>query len=190
MPVSIHSRKEDGSPFPAKTIKLLPSGLQRHMRATSSPTFIIFNMKDHRFPLHLYTVFKKLLSEGVGAEVHHHKAFTSEDEDILWDKGVFSTDSPTGLQNAIFITREKTCAFAVERNIETSSTPSLLKSKVATDTYVERGSKTFWGGFSQLHLNARSVVLYNDADAGIRCFSVFTCPSFCLTLPMHSTFSQ
>ena len=36
--------------------------------------------------------------------------------------------------------------------------------------YVERGSKTFRGGFSQLHLNAKSVVLYDDADAGVQCY--------------------
>ena len=66
--------------------------------------------KDHRFrDFHSTcdTVFKKLLSEGVGAEVHHHEAFTPEDEDIFWDKGVFATDSPTGLQNAIFYYTKK-----------------------------------------------------------------------------------
>ena len=51
--------------------------------------------------------------------------------------------------------------------------------KVATDMSSEN-LKTFRGGFSQLHLNAKSVVLYNDADAGMWCsahFSVFTCPT-------------
>ena len=64
--------------------------------------------------------------------MRHHEAFTPEDEDTFWDKGVFATDSSTGLQNAIFYYTGKNCAFTVERNIETSSAPSLLKSKAAT----------------------------------------------------------
>ena len=62
--------------------------------------------------------------------MHYHEAFTPEDRDTLWNKGVLATDSPTELQNAIFY--YTTCAFVVERSIETSSAHSLLKLKAAT----------------------------------------------------------
>ena len=168
----VETRKEDGSPFPAKTIKLLLSGLQRHMRTTSETPFNIFDIKDHRFrDFHSTcdTVFKKLLSKGVGAEVRHHEAFTPEDEDTFCDKGVFATDSPTGLQNAIFYYTGKNlclCGGEEHRNLKCSQFVEIEGGY----RYVERGSKTFRGGFSQLHLNGKSVVLYNDADAGMRCY--------------------
>ena len=90
--------------------------------------------------------------------MHYHEAITPEDRDTLWNKGVLATDSPTELQNAIFY--YTTCAFVVERSIETSSAHSLLKSKAATAMFKR-------GGFSQLHLTGKSAVLYNDADAGM-----------------------
>ena len=120
-------------------------------------------------PYRAYTVFKKLLSEGVGAEVRHHEAFMPEDEDVFWDKGVFATDSHTGLQNAIFYyTGKNLCLRGRDehRNLKRSQFVEIEGGY----RYVERGSKTFRGGFSQLHLNGKSVVLYNDADAGMRCY--------------------
>ena len=41
------SRNEDGSPFPSRSIKLILSGLQRHMRANSSSPFNTFQKDDH-----------------------------------------------------------------------------------------------------------------------------------------------
>ena len=74
----METRKEDGSPFPSRSIKLILSGLQRHMRANSQSPFNIFNKDDHhfrRFRSTCDTVFKKLLAEGIGAHVKHHTAF-------------------------------------------------------------------------------------------------------------------
>ena len=35
--------------------------------------------------------------------------------------------------------------------------------------FVEHGSKTFQGGFNQLHLPSKSVTIYRDENAGPRC---------------------
>ena len=45
----LETRKEDNSPFPPRSIKLILPGLLRHMRAKSQSPFNIFQKDDHPF---------------------------------------------------------------------------------------------------------------------------------------------
>ena len=98
--------------------------------------------------------------------MRHYEAFMPENEDTFWDKGVFATDSPTGLQNAIFYYTGKNLCFRGEEEHRNFKHSQFVEIEGGY-RYVERGSKTFQGGFSQLHLNGKSVVLYNNADAAM-----------------------
>ena len=63
------------------------------------------NYKDIQFkPLHnvLNNNFKKLLSEGIGAEKSQARAVTEAEEDILWEKGILGWQTPLALRNAVF----------------------------------------------------------------------------------------
>ena len=74
----LETRKEDGSPFPPKSIKLILSGLLRYMRAKSPSPFNIFQKDDHRFRKFRATcdtIFKQLHASGVGAHVKHQTNF-------------------------------------------------------------------------------------------------------------------
>ena len=168
----VETRKEDGSTFPAKTIKLILSGLQRYMRANSAAPFNIFDTKDHHFRnFHSTcdTVFKKLLSAGVGAEVRHHEPFTPEEENVFWEKGIFGTDSPTALQNAVFFYNGKNLCLRGREEHRSLKRSQFIEFERGY-RYVEHGSKTFQGGFNQQHLEGNSVVIYKDADAGVHCY--------------------
>ena len=96
--------------------------------------------------------------------MRHHKVFMPEDEDTFWDKGVFATDSPTGLQNAIFYYTGKNPYLRggeEHRNLKCSQFVEIEGGY----RYVKRGSKTFRGGFSQL-LRPTGVFQYHFSDFG------------------------
>ena len=168
----METRKEDGTRFPARSIKLLLSGLQRYMRASSPTPFNIFDKSDNRFRRFRGTrdtVFKELLADGVGAVIHHHEPFSLDEEDALWHAGVLGTNTPQTLQRAVFYYAGKTlCLRGGEehRSLRRSQFVELEDSF----KYIEHGSKTRRGGFNQLHLQGKSVVIYRDTSAGHRCF--------------------
>lgn len=47
-------------------------------------------------------IFRTLHEEGIGAEKRSAQIILPEHEDQLWEKGVFNTTSPDGLQKAVF----------------------------------------------------------------------------------------
>ena len=68
-------KKMAQSPSSSRSIQLILSDLQRHIRAKSPSAFNIFQKDDHgfrNFRATCDTVFKKLLADGVGALVKHH----------------------------------------------------------------------------------------------------------------------
>ena len=96
----------------------------------------------------------------------HHKGFTPEEEDKLWEAGVFGTTHPQALQNAVFF-------FYVGKCLCLRGGEELTRSQCVDISdgfkYVEYGSKTLHGGFNQLHLPSKSVTIYRDENAGPRC---------------------
>ena len=141
------------------------------MRAKSQSPFNIFNKDDfrfRRFRATCDTVFKKLLSEGIGAHVKHHAAFIPEEENKLWEVGVFGTSDPQALQNAIFFYVGK-CLCLMEGEEHHKLTRSQFIALPDGFKYVEHGSKTYRGGFNQVHLPSKSVTIYRDENAGPHC---------------------
>ena len=86
------TRKVNGDAYPPATLQSLLSGLQRHMcsvNATQAPN--IFDKSNPVFKeLHstMDSVYRKLRSNGVGAEKQSAEPFTKEEENKLWEQGI------------------------------------------------------------------------------------------------------
>ena len=78
----------------------------------------IFEKKNPAFKeLHstIDFIYRKLRSDGVGAEKHSAVLFSKKVENELWEQGVIGKDSPTALLRAVFFfTMAKTFASEVE----------------------------------------------------------------------------
>ena len=100
------ARKEDGSPYPPKTIQALLTGLLRHARASTGKEPPNFLQKDDLHFKLLYNaidnVYRNLLGQGIGIQTNSAATLTKEELGTLWSKGVLGTHSPLSLLQSVF----------------------------------------------------------------------------------------
>lgn len=91
------ARTGKGSHYSPSTLSQLLAGVLRHMRSINpdSPNFL--DQKDCRLSL-----FHKLRTMSIGADVKHAEIFNKEEEQQLWDSGTLGLHSPQALLNAVF----------------------------------------------------------------------------------------
>ena len=97
-------------PYPAKTVYHLLAGILLYMRDADPKAPNFLDQKDSDFKkLHgtMDTYFRALTQQGVGAQVHHAKLLTSEEENLMWELGVMGTDTPRALLQAVFFYKGK-----------------------------------------------------------------------------------
>ena len=104
----METRKENGEKYPPRTLFQLLSGLLRYMRDKKSNAFNIFDEKDANFvPLKkvMDSHFKQLHSEGVGTHPCQSDVISTEQEELLWTKGVVGVDTLKQLLRTVFFLR-------------------------------------------------------------------------------------
>ena len=113
------------------------------------------------------SLYRKLRSEGVGAEKHSAEPFTIDDENKLWSLGVVGTNTPVSLLRAVFYYNGKNFCLRGEehRNLKLSQFRRTEKGY----TYTENSSKNREGGISQLKLKNKCVEIVENKEAGDRC---------------------
>ncbi len=80
------ARKQNGDPYPPKTLYALLTGLWRHMKELDENAPNILNTEDTQFKkLHhtIDTVFRKLRAAGVVADKRSAEPFSKDDENKL-----------------------------------------------------------------------------------------------------------
>ena len=108
------SRKQNGSPYPPKTVYCLLTGLLRHSR-TLKPTFPNFLDTDNpdfsSFHACIDNLFRRLRTSGIGSESKSAAIFTKDEERKLWDDGVLGLQNPKALLRSVFFSkRQKLCS--------------------------------------------------------------------------------
>ena len=75
------------------------------MRSLNPACLHFLDTCDARFSaLHnaLDNLFRELRTEGVGATSKQAEVFTKDEENLLWDSGVMSTENPKSLLRTVF----------------------------------------------------------------------------------------
>ena len=170
---ALETRKENGEPYPPKTIHQLLCGLLRHMKDmnTGCPNFL--DKQDTRFKKFQGTLdshFHNLHASGLGREVKHARVLSKDDEEKLWKSGVLGISSPRSLQNAVFYSVGK--VFSLRGGVEMRSLSiSQIKRYQDPDRYVytENVSKTNSGTFKKLHTKSKVVPVFACPEVGERC---------------------
>ena len=143
-------RNAKGLPYPLKTIQNLLSGLQRHVLEVNPSTakFLDRNNVVYRdFHRACDSVYHDLHKSGVETNVSHAKVITREEEDRLWDSGIFCIATPKGLQNAFFFYAGKHfCLRGGEEQRGLSPAQFTRTSNPDGYKYIEHGSKNRSGG--------------------------------------------
>ena len=99
------TRTVAGEKYPATTVFSLLSGLLHRTRAIDPDCPNFMDMKDARFrevDSIIDSYFRELHESGVGAEVKRTCVITKEEENALWEKGVWGVDMPETLLRIVF----------------------------------------------------------------------------------------
>ena len=81
------ARKQNGEPYPPRTMHQILAGLQRHMLEISPNAAKFLDTNNTAFRElqgTCDTVYRQLHSQGIGTAVKHTATFTAEEEEKLW----------------------------------------------------------------------------------------------------------
>ena len=100
----LEARKRNGEAYPGKRLYLICCGLLRHLRDYGSQINFL-DEKDFAFSSFrkvLDSKMKELLSRGIGTEIKQAPAVLPQDEEKIWDTGVFGLSSAESLQHTMY----------------------------------------------------------------------------------------
>lgn len=181
----METRKENGEKYPPRTLFQLLSGLLRYMRDKKSNAFNIFDEKDANFvPLKkvMDSHFKQLHSEGVGTHPCQSDVISTEQEELLWTKGVMGVDTPKQLLRTVFFYGglslclrggdEHRALKVSQFNRLVVSDPQNPGQEIVCYEYTEHGSKNNKGGLQQIKKRQQNKVVrhYANPALGSKCF--------------------
>ena len=122
------------------------------------------------------TVFKQLHSKGIGSTTKSASVLGPEEEKKLWDTGVLSVSTPTGLLRAVFFYNGKKICLrggAEQRNLKISQLYRQMRiiegKSVGFYEYHEFGSKNRQGGFNNLNIENKVVRQFKNTSEGGVC---------------------
>ena len=165
----VEAKKQDESSYPAKTVYHLLSGILRHMRSIRSKFFGPEGWCIKK--LHGTMDTHALRQQGIGAKVNHAKIITSEEEDLMWERGVMGNTAPLALLRAVFYYNGKKFLLrggAEHRGLKFSQLQCTFNAYI----YTENGLKNRSGGLAQLRVENKIIPSYVVPDAGERCHVV------------------
>jgi hypothetical protein len=96
-------RKVNGSEYPPNTLHHIVCGILRHLKNSnnSSEIDIFKDPEFHGFRCSLDAEMKRLQSKGVGSVHKQAEPFTTEEEELLWEKKILGDHSPDALLNTM-----------------------------------------------------------------------------------------
>ena len=174
-------RQANGTLYTPRSLSSIMGGLQRYIN-TNSPHPHKIQQSDGEFkPLHtcLENLYVKLHDQGVGTTKVQADVVTAEEEQRLWESGVFSTETPEGLQNAVFYYNGVNFVLRggeEHRSLKLSQfvfgsipDPEVPGKSLEYVDYTEHGSKNRQGGSKQLNLENKQVCYYAQSQLGDHC---------------------
>ena len=100
----METRKGSGKPYTPKTLLQLLTNLQSLAFERNEKACHFMNHKNIAFKsLHVINnVSKKLLADGVGAEKRQARVISVAEEELLWEKNILGSSSPSVLVHTVF----------------------------------------------------------------------------------------
>lgn len=168
-------RRQDGAPYPAKTLYSIVAGIQRFLRESGRHEIGFLNQADPTFGRlrqALDARMKELTSQGVGTVPKRAEPISKEQEELLWSKGVFDINSSQGLIYLVFFYNCK--LFGLRGGDEHRQ---LCRDQFTVDNdavgrylrFMGRSSKNVKGGLRQKDVAVKDLKIYAQPQLGERC---------------------
>ena len=159
-------RNAKGEEYPPKTLYQLICGLLRHIREKGVYDKNFLDNKDPCFS-EFYSILdsrmKDLLQKGHGTTVKQADPITQEDEEKLWNLGVFGVSDPQTLQYTVFFYACKLFGLRgrdEHRDLKCSQFEIDQDKKGKYIRFIGRANKTYKGGLGQMSLTNKDIKHY------------------------------
>ena len=107
------------------------------------------------------TICSKSCQEGVSAQTKHTEIVMKEEEHLLWSSEVLGTHTPKALLNTVFYSNGKNfCQRGGQEHRELRL--SQFRREKDHYMYTEHTSKNRQGGWSEMHLEKKCVLIYEN----------------------------
>ena len=157
------ARKVDGNEYPPKSLYLLCCGLLRHLRDCGVNDKNILDTKDARFAEFrkiLDSKMKELLAKGLGTKVKQAEAIFPEEEENIWEKGIFGAKNAETLQCTVFFYSCKLFGLRGHDEHHDLMCDQFTVGEDCNGKFVEftgRATKTYKGGLAQMELSNKII---------------------------------
>ncbi|XP_019637242.1 PREDICTED: zinc finger MYM-type protein 2-like [Branchiostoma belcheri] len=162
-------RRQDGKPYPPKTLYNIVAAIMRHFREDLSRHDMNFlDKSDTRFAEFrkaLDARMKELTAQGVGTTKRQADPLTPEDEDTLWATGTVSTKTATGLSNGVFLYNCKIFGLRgmdEHRHLQVEQYAFGVDQTGRYMKFTGRVSKNVQGGLNHRQVDVKSIKQYAD----------------------------
>ena len=176
----IEVRKKDGDKYPPNTLYLLVCGLLREMRSIGINNMNFLNDSDDRFLRFrkiLDAQMKSLTADGYGVNVKQADPITEEQEEILWNSGVFGDRSSETLLYTVFFYNSKFFGLRGRDEHRNLQIKQVQIGKDDNGTFIKfRGKtcKTYNGGLRHRYIEPKVVKHYLTEDCPILvCYNTY-----------------
>ncbi|XP_062606633.1 uncharacterized protein LOC134268405 [Saccostrea cucullata] len=162
----VETRKQDGQPYPPRSLYLIACGLLRHlqdMKVYDKNFLCTKTLEFSEFRKILDARMKELLQMGYGTKVKQAQAILPEDEEVLWEKGVFGNSNAEALQSTVFFYACKLFALRGHDEHHQLQCDQFSTGEDQGGTYVEflgRSTKTYKGGLKELEIVNKNIRHY------------------------------
>ena len=169
----METRQSDGTPYPPKSLYSLLCGLHR-ITQDNQVSFSFLDKTDSRFmALHktLDSVCSDLHSRGIGANSKAAGVISYEHEDLFWEVGALSYDTPRGLFNCVFFYVGLSfclCGGQEQRSLSWKNFRRIREKGYDKNTYYEYTefvSKNNQHRFRDIHSKNKNVRAYANCDS-------------------------
>ena len=167
--------KKDGcTPYPPNSLYQIVVSIQRHLKESGRADVAFFNEQSATYDVlrkSLDARMKELTSQGHGTSKKSAEPITRDMEAKLWDDGLFSRKTGTGLMNIVYFYNCK--LFGLRAGDEHRSL-TVDQYRFGTSDgceYMEfsgRSTKTYSGGLKHRKLEAKSLRIFSVAEIGER----------------------
>ena len=164
------------TPYPPNTLVQLVAGLQRRLRECGRPEMSILSEKDPTFSrarAALDVRMKQLRKAGVGCSRKQAQPLSLQQEETLWEKGIFSLNTGEGFMYAVFWYN---CKLSGLRGGDEHR--NLVREQYEVDydsshrrflRFKGRSSKNVQGGLKQRKVEMKDLKVYAKPELGERC---------------------
>ena len=171
----LEANRQDGSPYPPDSLYQLVAGIQRHLRENSRPDLGILDPKNLDFFQSCQVLdarMKELTSKGLGTVKKQAQPLTPEQEEYLWEQGIFGTDNAECLINAVFWCNCKCFGLRggdEHRNLEVEQYSIDSDEQGRYLRFVGRLSKNYQGGLQHRRIQNKDLRIYSTPERSDCC---------------------